>query len=189
MGRVEIIAVAVVLAMDAFAVAILNGILLKKRKISIAVRFGIAFGLFQFAMPLIGWLLGQAFLRYLEAVDHFIAFGLLTVIGVRMIFESFKSEELREQRLDKILSIKNLVLLAIATSIDALAVGITLAVTNANIWIASSIIGVVAFVISTIGYFIGVLSGGFFKKGAEIFGGCVLIGIGIKILLEHMLAQ
>lgn len=186
MDFISVFLIALGLAMDAFAVSISNGLLLKKIKSSYAVKFGMFFGLFQFIMPIIGWFFAQSFSESIKKYDHWFAFILLCIIGGNMIIEAIRNNENNVYNDKDILSFKNIFVLAIATSIDALAVGISFALIDIDIIISSMIIGIVAFVLSYIGIILGKKIGGFFKKGAEIIGGIILIGIGIKILIEHL---
>lgn len=174
--------VAVSLAMDAFAVSISNGASVSDFCIKDAVQQGLFFGLFQFLMPLLGWFLGNGIYGYLEQIDHWVAFGLLAVIGGNMIYSSLSTK--KEERCTK-WTTKILLLQAVATSIDALAVGIGFAILQVNIYIACAIIGVVALVLSVLGGILGRKLGGLLQTKAEWIGGLILIGIGCKILLEH----
>ena len=183
MNILMIFLIAVSLAMDAFAVSISNGVSVKGFGKAHAVKQGIYFGGFQFMMPVLGWVLGSSVRTYIEAVDHWIAFGLLAAIGFNMIRES-RSEEEEEEGGE--MTAKVLILQAIATSIDALAVGISFAVLQVNILQAALIIGVVAFVFSFVGGVLGKSIGGFLQGKAELIGGIVLILIGCKILVEHL---
>ena len=187
----EIFLTGIALAMDAFAVSICKGIKMKKLKWSHLVIIAIFFGGFQMLMPLIGWLLGSQLVQYIEKFDHWIAFGLLAFIGIKMAIESFKKEENEcdcckdAQKLD----LKELFVLAIATSIDALAVGITFALyPDVNIVSAISVIGIVTFVICSGGVLIGHKFGAKFKSKAEFLGGVVLVIIGLKLLIEGLIA-
>lgn len=187
----EIFLTGIALAMDAFAVSICKGIKMKKLRWSHLVIIAIFFGGFQMLMPLIGWLLGSQFVQYIEKFDHWIAFGLLAFIGVKMAIESFKKDEdecdccKEAEKLD----LKELFVLAIATSIDALAVGITFALyPDVNIVSAISVIGIVTFVICSGGVFIGHKFGAKFKSKAEFLGGVVLVIIGLKLLIEGLIA-
>ena len=196
MGYIEILLTGVALSMDAFAVSICKGIQMPKLKKSHLFIIAIFFGGFQMLMPIIGWLLGSQFVQYIEKFDHWIAFGLLAFIGVKMIVEAFKKEECEECAEGGRLNIKELFLLAIATSIDALAVGLTFSLyTDINIVSATAIIGAVTFVICACGVLIGHLCiklggklGDKFKFIAELIGGAVLVGIGIKLLIEGLVA-
>lgn len=184
MEVITIFLIALSLAMDAFAVSIANGVSVHHFTKKEAVKQGIYFGLFQFFMPLLGWLLGSSVKETMEAFDHWIAFILLALIGGNMILESFKKEE---QKQIVTLTHKNLILQAVATSIDALAVGVSFAMLNVAILFASVIIGIVAFVLSYIGGILGNHLGAFLQKKASVAGGIVLIAVGIHIVLEHTL--
>ena len=181
MGFAELLLIAVGLSMDAFAVSVCKGLSLKKLEPRHAVLVGLYFGGFQALMPVIGWALGYRFMRVIESVDHWIAFGLLTVIGLSMIREARQKEELNDD-----LSFKAMLPLAVATSIDALAVGVTFAFLQVRILPAASLIGVTTFLLSALGVYIGHLFGLKYKAKAEITGGVILILIGVKILLEHL---
>ena len=179
----EIFLIAVGLAMDAFAVSLANGIIIKKVKLTDCLKFGLFFGIFQFVMPIIGWVLGITISGYISMFDHWIAFLLLSFIGIKMIYESLKGDETKKE---KPLNWKNMTILAISTSIDALAVGINFAVMGARVIISSVIIGVTAFIISFFGVILGKKLGNKIKSSAEVFGGIILISVGIKILIEHL---
>ena len=181
MGFFELLLIAVGLSMDAFAVSICKGLSLQNLKKRHAALVGLYFGGFQFLMPVLGWALGYRFEHVIESVDHWIAFGLLTVIGVSMIREARHADEL-----DDDLGFKTMLLLAVATSIDALAVGVTFAFLQVHILPAASLIGVTTFLLSAVGVYIGHLFGLRYKAKAEIAGGVILIFIGVKILLEHL---
>lgn len=183
MGIIELFLVAVGLSMDAFAVSICKGLVLKNVRLSHSVKAGLWFGGFQALMPVIGFFCGYWFKDYISAFDHWIAFMLLLLLGAKMIKEALSDEgESTEAAMD----VKNMLLLAIATSIDALAVGITFAFLNVNIWYAVAFIGVITFLFSAVGIKIGSLFGTKFKTKAEIAGGVILILMGAKILLEHL---
>ncbi len=184
MKFITIFLIAVSLAMDAFAVSISNGVSVRGFGKKDAIRQAAFFGGFQFFMPVIGWFLGCSVKTYIEAVDHWIAFLLLLVIGGNMIHESIKGGG-DENKGSCSLTNKMLFLQAVATSIDALAVGISFAILNVNIIHAGVIIGVVSFVISCIGAYAGKYLGDKLQSKAEIIGGVVLILIGAKILMEH----
>lgn len=176
---------AVGLSMDAFAVSICKGLAMKKATLKGALTCGIWFGAFQGIMPLIGYFLGAMFSEAIESFDHWVAFGLLVIIGVNMIREALGGEE--EENADADLSVKTMLVLAVATSIDALAVGISLAmVGNVNILSAVMLIAVVTCGLSAAGVKIGNVFGSRYEKKAEIVGGMILILLGIKILLEHL---
>lgn len=179
-----ILLIAVSLAMDAFAVSAATGVALPGFRFRHAAVMGTWFGAFQFAMPLIGWLLGTGISGYIRSVDHFVAFGLLAFIGGRMVWNSF-SQEGEEACPD--LSAGRLFVLAVATSIDALAVGVSMAfLPDVNVLLSCVVIGLVAFTLSVAGGLLGQRLGGLLQKRAELAGGLVLIGIGLKILIEHL---
>lgn len=187
MDELVVFIIALSLAMDAFAVSVTNGICVTHFGNGDAVRQGLYFGAFQFIMPIIGWYLGSSVQSYIEAVDHWIAFLLLGIIGGNMIRESLKREENPiDCPLCAVLTKKSLTLQAIATSIDALAVGISFAILDVDIVSAAAMIGIVAFVLSYIGGMAGSKLGDVFQKKTEILGGLLLIIIGAKIWAEHM---
>jgi len=188
MGIAELILLSVGLAMDAFAVSICKGLNMTKINYKYAGIIALFFGVFQAVMPLIGYGLGTRFAKYIESVDHWVAFGLLVFIGGQMILEAVKGEEEEDadEGGDK-LDIKQLFILAIATSIDALAVGITFALLDGvSIWFSVAIIGTITFIISFVGVIIGNRFGNKYEKKAELAGGIILVLIGLKILLEHL---
>ena len=182
----QIFLIAVSLAMDAFAVSVSTGIAVPGFGPKQAARIGLWCGFFQFAMPLAGWALGTSVKTYIEAVDHWIAFGLLAFIGGNMIREALSGEGEEEAITD--LSVKRLFLLALATSIDALAVGVSLAFVEGNILLSAAVIGVVAFALAMLGGLLGHRLGQLFQKRATLAGGLVLVAIGVKILAEHLTA-
>ena len=184
MGITELFILAVGLSMDAFAVAVCKGLSLKKTNLKNCAWVGLWFGTFQAIMPLIGYLLGARFSDRIAAVDHWIAFILLGLIGANMLKEAFSKEE---EGADASLSPKAMFPLAVATSIDALAVGVTLAFLNVNIMAAVLFIGVVTFIISSLGVKIGNVFGVRYKSKAEVTGGVILIILGLKILIEHIM--
>ncbi len=189
MNLIMIFLTAVSLAMDAFAVSITNGIAVTDLRPRHAVKMGLYFGAFQFVMPLIGYVLGSGLREYIEAFDHWIAFGLLAVIGGNMIRESLSPEEETwgGKSAREALNCKVLTLQAIATSIDALAVGVSFSLLpDVDMWLSCSVIGVVAFAFGFGGAFVGKRVGGLFRDKAELAGGIVLCVIGIKILIEHL---
>ncbi len=181
MNTVTILIISIGLAMDAFAVSISSGIAIKKLKIKNFIKIGSFFGIFQGIMPVLGWSLGRSFSKYIESYSRWIAFFLLVLIGGKMIYESFIIKETEKET--DILSMINLLFLAIATSIDALAVGIAFSVLDINIIKPAIIIGGVTFIMSVIGVYIGDKLGDLFGKKIEIAGGLILILIGIKILV------
>ncbi len=186
MGLFELFLIGIGLSMDAFAVAVCKGLCMTKINKKHALVIALFFGGFQFLMPVAGWLLGTQFERYIVSFDHWIAFALLAFIGGKMIYEAISDDDEDACRADKSLDLKELTLLAIATSIDALAVGITFAFLKVNILPAAGLIGVTTFVLSLAGVVIGNRFGSRYKKKAEICGGVILILIGLKILLEHL---
>ena len=183
MGIFEIIVISIGLAMDAFAVSVCKGLSMKKMNWKSALIIALYFGTFQAGMPIIGYFLGTAFSSFVQSVDHWIAFILLSIIGGNMIKESTDDEI--EKRNDNV-DVKTMVVLAIATSIDALAVGVTFAFFEANLLLAISSIGIITFVLSMLGVLIGNRFGDKFQNRAELAGGIILIIIGLKILLEHL---
>lgn len=184
MGLLELILIAVGLSMDAFAVAVCKGLSTKKLTFRHYITIGLWFGGFQAIMPTIGYLLGSTFEQYITALDHWIAFVLLTLIGAGMIREALSKEE---DTVNDSFSFMTMLLLALATSIDALAVGITFALLpDVNIFAAVCFIGSITFILSAIGLKIGNVFGLRYKAKAEFAGGTILILIGLKILLEHL---
>ena len=182
MGFMELLLIAVGLSMDAFAVSVGKGLSIRELKPRHAALVGLYFGGFQALMPCLGWLLGARFEHVIESVDHWVAFCLLAIIGISMIQEAFsKTEELSDD-----LSFRTMLMLAVATSIDALAVGITFAFLRVRILPAAGLIGVTTFLLSAAGVYIGHLFGLRYKAKAEFAGGVILILIGLKILLEHL---
>lgn len=184
MSLVEIVLISIGLAMDAFAVSVCKGLSMKKLEIKKMVIVALYFGLFQGLMPVIGYLLGTNFSDLVTSIDHWIAFILLGFIGGKMIKEALGKEE---SEIDDKVDFKSMVVLAIATSIDALAVGITFAFLNSgNIVLSFLLIGIITFVLSLIGVKIGNKFGSKYEKKAELVGGLILVLLGIKILLEHL---
>jgi putative Mn2+ efflux pump MntP len=171
--------------MDAFAVSITLGTICRSRKILHSLRIALAFGFFQAAMPVLGWSGGMFFKEYIKAYDHWVAFALLSFIGAKMIYESFGIDQ--TEKTIKDLTGKTVLILAVATSIDALAVGVTFSFGMFGMVLtAVIIIGAITFLLSYIGFHIGNTIGHFFESGFERIGGIVLIGIGIKILIQHL---
>ncbi len=183
MGLIELIFLSIGLAMDAFAVSVCKGLSVQHIKAKHVLICGLWFGGFQVLMPLIGYLVGYQFRDLIQAYDHWIAFILLSIIGINMIREALKKDE-EEQNSD--FGFKSMILLAIATSIDALVIGVTFAFINVNIVLALCLIGVITFVISAAGVKIGNVFGSRYRSKAELAGGIVLILLGIKIILEHL---
>ena len=187
MGFIELFLIGVGLSMDAFAVAIAKGLGMKKINYRHMVVIALFFGGFQALMPLIGWALGSQFAQFVTPVDHWIAFILLAFIGGKMLWDAFHEEGDDEAPEDaERLDLRELLMLAIATSIDALAVGITFAFLEVNIFVAITIIGCTTFVLSLIGVAVGNAFGARYERPSTIAGGIVLILIGLKILLEHL---
>lgn len=185
MGFLELLFTGVGLSMDAFAVAVCKGLCMPKVRWGQAFVIALFFGGFQALMPLIGWAAGSLFASSIVSIDHWVAFGLLALIGAKMLWDAFHEEAEKAECKTK-LDLRELTLLAIATSIDALAVGITFAFLGVNIWVAIAIIGLTTFALSLIGVVIGNQFGSRFEKLATITGGIVLILIGLKILAEHL---
>ena len=184
----EILLIGLGVSADAFAVSMCKGVEMKKFIFKYALLIALFFGGFQMLMPLIGWAAGTLFEKYITQFDHWIAFGLLLLLGGKMIYDGIFDKDEQKEGEDKPLKLGFLTLLvmAIATSIDALAVGVTFAFLKVNIWMAVSIIGATTFAFSLVGVGIGVKVGDKFKNKAEIFGGVILILIGVKMLLEHL---
>ena len=178
----ELFVIAVGLSMDAFAVSICKGLAMKKMNWKNAGLAGLYFGGFQMFMPLVGYLLGTGFRDKITSIDHWIAFVLLAFIGINMIKEAFSDEEEADSSFD----VKTMLILAVATSIDALAVGVTFAFLNVQILPAVSLIGVTTFVLSAVGVRVGNVFGSRYKSKAELAGGIILVLMVVKILLEHL---
>ncbi len=186
MGFFELLILAVGLSMDAFAVSICKGLSMKKAGLKEGSICGLWFGGFQALMPVIGFFLGTLFADAIKAFDHWVAFGLLVIIGINMLKEAFSKCDCCEDH-DADLSFKTMFVMAIATSIDALAVGISLAMAgNVNIWLAIALIGIVTYAMCTAGVKIGNIFGSRFEKKAQVAGGVILVLLGTKILLEHL---
>lgn len=183
MGLIELFLIAVGLSMDAFAVSVCKGHAMPKCTFKKAAIVGLWFGGFQALMPAIGYILGAQFQEAIASIDHWIAFVLLALIGGNMIHEALDNDE---EEADASLDVKTMFLLAVATSIDALAIGITFAFLKVNIIPAVCFIGIVTFIISFAGVKIGNVFGARYKNKAEIVGGIILILLGLKILLEHL---
>lgn len=183
MGLIELFLIAVGLSMDAFAVSVCKGLAMPKCTFKKVAIVGLWFGGFQALMPAIGYILGAQFQEAIASIDHWIAFVLLALIGGNMIHEALDNDE---EEADASLDVKTMFLLAVATSIDALAIGITFAFLKVNIIPAVCFIGIVTFIISFAGVKIGNVFGARYKNKAEIVGGVILILLGLKILLEHL---
>ena len=188
MDLFELLLLAVGLSMDAFAVSVCKGLGMRKVNVKVAVVLGLFFGGFQALMPTIGWALGSQFLWLIAPIDHWIAFGLLAFIGGKMLWDAAHEGEGAgdgDADAEKI-DLREYLMLAVATSIDALAVGISLAALSVNIVAAASFIGVITFGFTLAGVAIGHYFGSRYQKPATIVGGCVLIFIGVKILVQHL---
>ena len=189
MGIGELFLLAVGLSMDAFAVSVCKGLAMKKATLKAEATCGLWFGGFQALMPTIGFFLGALFADAIEAFDHWVAFALLAIIGINMLKEALEKKDESGDNPEKgaDLSVKTMFLMAVATSIDALAVGISLAmVGNVNIWLAAAFIGICTCLLSALGVKIGNVFGSRYEKKAELAGGVILILLGVKILLEHL---
>ena len=182
MGIADLVIIAVGLSMDAFAVSIGKGLSLKQIKLRNVLSVGLWFGGFQALMPLIGYLLGATFTAVVSDFDHWIAFFLLGIIGFNMIRDSFSKEE---EKHDDVFSFRTMLMLAVATSIDALAVGVSFAFLSVDLWISVALIGLITFSFSAVGLKIGNIFGNKYKSKAEFTGGVVLVLMGVKILVEH----
>lgn len=188
MGFGELFLLALGLSMDAFAVSVCKGLAMKKATLGAGVLCGTWFGGFQALMPLVGFFLGSLFAGVIETFDYIVAFGLLAIIGINMLREAF-SKKCECEDCDADLSVRTMFVMAVATSIDALAVGISLAMDGSNIWLAVALIGAVTFAACALGVKIGSIFGGRFEKKAQIAGGAILILLAIKMLVEGILEQ
>lgn len=183
MDIASILFIAVGLAMDAFSVSVTSGITAKKVKLFNILKMGFSFGLFQFFMPILGWIAGSTLRVYIVAIDHWVAFLLLSFVGIKMIWESLKGESQAINPFDN----KTLLLLSISTSIDAFAVGISFSFLEVSILFPVLMIGVITFLLSSVGILMGNGLRHFFQRfNVEIVGGIILVGIGLKILIEHL---
>lgn len=181
----ELILLSIGLGMDAFAVSVCKGISMKKMNWKKASLIGLYFGGFQAVMPILGYFFGTSFESFITNIDHWIAFILLVIIGAKMIQEAFQKDK-DEDEYNEDISVKTMLILSIATSIDALAVGITFAFLKVDLVLAVSLIGIITFILSVLGTKIGNRFGDKYKSKAELIGGIILILIGLKILLEHL---
>jgi len=186
MSLFNLFVVAVGVSADAFAVALAQGVHMRRRVYRDGLIVALTFGLFQAVMPLIGWVVGAQLNSFIAPVDHWVAFVLLSIIGIKMLGEAFQPDG--ESPASGRISVRRLLTLAVATSIDALAVGLSFAFLDVDIVPAVILIGVVTAVLTYVGVVVGHRVGTRFRKPAEVIGGLVLIGIGVKILLEHLLA-
>lgn len=184
MGIIEILVIAVGVSMDAFAVSICKGLSVRKLRPSYPLSAALWFGGFQALMPLLGYFLGVSFADLVGTIDHWIAFILLGIIGGNMIKESFESND--KCSVDADFSFRTMLAMAVATSVDALAVGVTLAFLNVNIWFAILLIGITTAAFSGVGIVVGNMFGCRFKSKAELAGGIILVAMGCKILFEHL---
>lgn len=183
MGVIELLLISVGLAMDAFAVSVGKGMTLTQVRPRHALTAGVWFGAFQALMPIIGYFVGRSFASYVASVDHWIAFGLLILIGANMIREAVWGDD---EEIDGNFGFRTMLLMAIATSIDAMAVGISMAFLDVNIWMSALVIGVVTLSLSAVGVYLGSLFGSRLGSKAGVVGGLILIAIGIKIVIEHV---
>lgn len=186
MGMIELLLTAVALSMDALAVSITNGMTIRKLSWKHALKTGLFFGFFQALMPTIGYLAGSTIRDVIVSIDHWVTFGLLAVIGGKMAWDALHEKEEEAGKIEDPTNTLTLMMMAIATSIDALAVGIGLALTNVNIIASALCIGLVTFVLCTLGVMLGKKLGDAFQKRAQVAGGVVLVLIGLKILIEHL---
>lgn len=184
MNILTIFLIAIGLSFDTFAVSVSSGLLKKEIEFFNATKIAFTLAFFQGLMPMIGWMTGLIIKDYISSIDHWIAFGLLTVLGTKMIRESFKNVD--PKKCINPLKLKIMVTMAIATSIDALIVGISFSIINIPILVSVIIIGAVTFIVSMLGILFGKKTAGALGKKMEIFGGIILIGIGIKILIQHL---
>ena len=186
MGTVTILAIAVGLAMDAFSVAVATSVTLKRLTPRHVFRFAFHFGLFQAGMPVLGWLAGRTVVKWVAVWDHWLAFGLLGLVGGKAIYDGLRATPVEDvQPADPTRGL-SLIILSVATSIDAFAVGLSLAWLGTSIWSTVAIIGLVTAALTTAGMFLGRLLGARFGRRMSIVGGVVLVGIGAKILIEHL---
>ncbi len=185
MSLVTLMGIAVGLAMDAFAVSIGIGLCASHVSTRTTLRLSWHFGLFQAVMPVLGWLAGLSLAGWISRFDHWVAFGLLALIGGKMIYEAFRGSEEERACRDRTRGV-SLIVLSVATSIDALAVGLSLALLGVDIWFPAAIIGVVAFAFTAVGLHLGRRLGGLLGRPVEVVGGLILVGIGVKILIEHL---
>ncbi len=189
MSGIELVLLSVGLAMDAFAVAICKGLAMNRVNVKQCLVIALFFGGFQAGMPVLGWLLGSTFANKIKMVDHWIAFLLLGYIGIKMISDGIKEwkEETKVEEMDPPLDLKELLILAVATSIDALAVGITFSFLEVAIATAAAVIGIITFVISAGGVYVGNIFGERYKTKAQITGGVILVILGLRILISHLM--
>jgi putative Mn2+ efflux pump MntP len=182
---ISIIGIAFALAMDAFAVSIASSVVLRRVSPRQSFRLSFHFGLFQFLMPVLGWLAGSELVRWFAAYDHWVAFGLLSFIGGKMVYESRRRGEEKLEACDPTRG-SRLVILSVATSIDALAVGLSFAMLEVSVWYPAVVIGIVAAGMTLVGLHLGARLGARFGRRMEVVGGLVLMAIGISILVDHL---
>ena len=185
-GFIQVLFIAIGLSADCFAVALSGGIANRNYKVRQMLRLSASFGLFQAIMLVLGWLAGQTIVEYIEGYDHWVAFGLLAIVSGRMLWESFRPEHSPEKEIDITRGI-SLLVLSVATSIDSLAVGLSFAFTEVNIAMASPTIGIVAFLITALGFVVGRKVGELVGRWAEVIGAVILLAIALRILLSHVL--
>ena len=183
MGLLDLFITAVALSMDAFAVSVSKGLSVRRVRLKHGLITGAYFGGFQALMPLLGFFLASSFAEYIRRFDHWIAFGLLALIGANMLREALSGED---EEMNDSFSFKTMLPLAVATSIDALATGVSFAVTDTNIWLAIALVGATTFALSAAGVKIGNVFGAKYRSGAELAGGLILILMGAKILIEQL---
>ena len=184
MGYIELLILAVSLSMDAFAVSVCKGLAMKRIKIGSAAVVGLWFGVFQALMPTVGYFVGRGFRDLISKYDHWIAFGLLALLGIKMIVDTARN---KEEAATGTIDVKEMFLLSVATSIDALAAGISLALLDVNIAVSALTIGAVTFLICAAGVYVGGLFGEKFRRPAGYIGGGALVALGVKILIEGLL--
>jgi putative Mn2+ efflux pump MntP len=186
----SVILIGLSLSLDALAGSVSSGVSIKGLKLFYIIRASFCFGLFQFLMPLIGYAVGRTFISYIEAYDHWVAFALLAFIGGKMLKDALSAKPNAEGAADAdIRSFGTLLVLAVATSIDALAVGVSFSVTGDNILTSAAIIGVITFAVCFAGFEFGKRIGRLFEKRAAVAGGLILIALGVKILVEHLIER
>ena len=188
MGTIELLLTAVALSMDALAVSITNGLTIRNLSIKHALKTGLFFGFFQALMPAIGYVAGSSVRGLIQPIDHWVTFGLLAIIGGKMAWDALHESDEEGDKVEDPTNNVTLTMMAIATSIDALAVGIGLALTQVNIFASAACIGLVTFVLCFFGVMVGKKLGDAFQKHAQVVGGIVLICIGLKVLIEHLIA-
>lgn len=181
----DMLLIGVGLSMDAFAASVCKGLQQARINWKQAFVTALFFGAFQAVMPIIGWFLGSSFARLIEPFDHWVAFVLLALVGCKMLWDAFHDDECESCK-DDTFSIRELIMLSIATSIDALVIGVSFAMTGINIWLAVVVIGITTFVLSLFGFVIGNRFGARYEKAATILGGAALIVLGIKVVVEHL---